>query len=64
MIIRIFLIIFLFVCFGWADDYNATKNADDLGLEYADYNFLMAQVGIIIGTILMFFSIYISIPKR
>jgi len=64
MIIRILLMILLFTISALADDYNATKNADDLGLEYADYNFLMAQVGILIGAMLMFFSIYISIPKR
>jgi len=64
MIIRILLMILLFTISALADDYNATKNADDLGLEYVDYNFLMAQVGILIGAMLMFFSIYISIPKR
>lgn len=64
MIIRILLMLLLFTISALADDYNATKNADDLGLEYVDYNFLMAQVGILIGAMLMFFSIYISIPKR
>ena len=64
MIIRILLIIFLWFSFGYADDYNATKNADDLGLDYSDYNFLMAEVGILIGFVLMVSSVYISIPKR
>jgi hypothetical protein len=52
------------VIFGFADDYNATKNADDLGLDYVDYNFLMAQVGILIGFVILWFSIQISLPKR
>jgi len=64
MNIRIILIILCMVIFGFADDYNATKNADDLGLDYVDYNFLMAQVGILIGFVILWFSIQISLPKR
>ena len=63
MIIRL-LLFFLLVTFGYSDDYNATKNADDLGLDYSDYNFLMAQIGILIGFVILWFSIQISLPKR
>ena len=64
MDIRIILIILCVVIFGFADYYNATKNADDLGLDYVDYNFLMAQVGILIGFVILWFSVQISLPKR
>lgn len=42
-------------------DYNATMTADNLGLSYQDYNFLMAFDGSLVGFCFLFFAIYLSI---
>jgi len=47
----------------FASDYNATAVADELGLEYADYNLLMALTHILVGFSIMFFTIFVSIQK-
>jgi len=49
------------VAFG--SDYNATAVADELGIEYADYNLLMALTHILVGFSIMFFTIFVSIQK-
>jgi len=44
----------------YANDYNATKNADTLGIYYQDYNFLMGLSGLLMGftvTIIVLFLI-------
>jgi len=58
----IFLLIsFSFILFG--ADYNATAVADELGLEYSDYNFAMSLTHILVGFTIMFFTIFVSIQK-
>lgn len=42
-------------------DYNATLTADNLGLAYSDYNFLMALGGSLVGFTFLFFTIYLAI---
>ena len=52
-------ILFLFLLTTYflnaSDDYNATKNAQDLGLYYEDYNHLMAEAGLLSGFLFMLF---------
>lgn len=38
-------------------DYNSTAIADQLGLAYQDYNWLMAINGSLVGFIIVFFSV-------
>lgn len=52
------IILFFFsvsILFADADDYNATQNAEDLGLYYQDYNFLMSLSGTLVGLIVLYF---------
>lgn len=42
-------------------DYNATLNADQLGMAYADYNFSMALAGSLIGFTFLAGVVYLSI---
>ncbi|WP_170170148.1 hypothetical protein [Malaciobacter pacificus] len=41
--------------------YDATATAQQLGLQYSDYNFLMGLSGILSGFIFLFFVLYITI---
>jgi len=61
----------LFLClvsiiYADADDYNATQNADDLGIYYQDYNFLMGLNGTLVGFIVLGFFLYsiVQITKK
>jgi hypothetical protein len=56
-----YLILLLILFSNLLAEYNATKNAQDLGLYYQDYNQNMALVGILIGFIFMFFTIYVFV---
>ena len=47
----------------YANDYNATAVADELGLEYGNYNNLMALTHILVGFTIMFFTIFVSIKR-
>ena len=49
-----------------SDDYNATKNAQDLGLYYQDYNFLMGLSGLLLGFIftIIILLLIIQISKK
>jgi hypothetical protein len=58
---RYVLIILFFSTFVVADDYNATINAQTLGLYYQDYNFLMALSGVLVGFVLLSTVAYITI---
>jgi hypothetical protein len=42
-------------------EYNATKNAENLGMYYQDYNHAMALTGVLIGTVLFFGMVLITI---
>jgi hypothetical protein len=42
-------------------DYNATQNAQNLGLYYQDYNSMMALTGILIGFSIMLGAIILTI---
>lgn len=42
-------------------DYNATLNANQLGMAYSDYNFSMALAGSLIGLIFLAGLVYLSI---
>lgn len=58
------LLLFFFLVssvFADADDYNATQNADDLGIYYQDYNFLMGLDGSIVGFIVLAFFLYVIV---
>lgn len=46
-------------------EYNATRNADLLGLSYSDYNFLMALSGLFLGLLVVFYvsSILLNLSK-
>ena len=48
------LLIFTFII-SLADDYNATQNAQDLGIYYEDYNYLMGASGLLSGFLFSFF---------
>jgi len=61
--IRIIFMLFIASFSLFAGDYNATAVADELGLEYADYNNLMAMTHILVGFSIMFFTIFVSIQK-
>jgi hypothetical protein len=42
-------------------DYNATLNAQQLGLYYQDYNFLMGLTGLLTGCLFLFAMVYITV---
>jgi len=60
---RIIFILISFFLIANGSDYNATAVADELGLEYANYNLLMALTHILVGFSIMFFTIFVSIQK-
>lgn len=59
--LKILLLTIPFLVF--ANDYNATAVADELNLDYNDYNYLMAVTHILVGFTIMFFTIFVSIKR-
>jgi len=51
----LFLFFFTISFLNGSDDYNATQNAQDLGLYYEDYNNLMGLSGLLSGFLFMLF---------
>jgi len=60
ILIRILFLILPVISFA-DDDYNATKVADNLNLAYNDYNFLMGLSGVLVGFVILYFSIKVVI---
>jgi hypothetical protein len=56
-----YFIIIQFTILSLFADYNATANADNLGMYYQNYNANMAQVGILAGAIIMFGMVFLTI---
>jgi len=52
-------LIFLFLPVIALADYNATLNAQQLGLYYQDYNFLMGLTGLLCGVAFMSIVLYL-----
>ncbi|CAA6812721.1 MAG: Unknown protein [uncultured Campylobacterales bacterium] len=57
------LLIILFSTLLIAEDYNATRIAQQLNISYQDYNYLMAQTGLMIGFCL-FIGLTILVCRR
>jgi len=58
--VRLILLISVSIISAFAD-YSPTDNADELGMYYQDYNSMMALTGIMMGSMIMFGMIFLTI---
>jgi hypothetical protein len=58
--VKLILLISISIISAFAE-YDATVNADELGMYYQDYNSMMALTGILMGATIMFGMIFLTI---